>query len=68
MLIEKYFNAIKDIKIQKQFFNNEIEFKKILINIEEKNIFIKCLLSSETLYQQELLRLIDRSIAESIIP
>lgn len=63
----KYFQAKYDIKAQKQLFNLNDELKTGLINIHENNILVKCILSSETLYQQELLKLIDRSIAENII-
>lgn len=63
----RYFQAIYDIKVQMQILNQNDELKTGLINIQENNILAKCILSSETLYQQELLKLIDRSIAENII-
>lgn len=59
----RYFQTIYDIKIQKQILNQNDELKTALIKIQENNILAKCILSSETLYQQELLKLIDRSIA-----
>ena len=63
----RYFQTIYDIKIQKQILNQNDELKTALIKIQENNILAKCILSSETLYHQELLKLIDRSIAENII-
>ena len=66
-LLTKYFKIIYDIKVQKQIFDYANELKAGIINLEENHILIKCILSSETLYQRELLKLIDRSIAENII-
>ena len=66
-LLLKYFNILYDLQVQKQLFNNEVEIKKGIINIEENKILIKLISSSEAIYQKELLKLIDRSIAESII-
>ena len=66
-LLLKYFNILYDLQVQKKLFNNEVEIKKGIINIEENKILIKLISSSEAIYQKELLKLIDRSIAESII-
>ena len=48
----KYFQAIYDIKVQKQILNQNDELETGLINIQENNILAKCILSSEALYQQ----------------
>ena len=66
-LISRYFHTILDMKVQKQVFDSETKIKEELIKNEENNILIKCILNSESLYQYELLKLIDRSIAENII-
>ena len=61
------FNIIYDVKVQKQLLDYAKEIKNGLINIKENHILIKCISSSESIYKQELLKLIDRSIAENII-
>ena len=66
-LLIKYFQTIYELKVQKQIFGNIIEIKDGLIKLEENNILIKNISESETLYQKELLKLIDRSIAENLI-
>ena len=66
-LLMKYFQTNFDIKVQTQIFDNITEIKEGLIKIEEKEILIKNIISSESLYQRELLKLMDRSIAENII-
>jgi len=66
-LLMKYFNILYDIGVQKQILNNKEEIKKGLIYIEENKILIKLISNSESIYQKELLKLIDRSIAENII-
>ena len=66
-LLIKYFQTIYELKVQKQIFGNIIEIKDGLINLEESNILIKNISESETLYQKELLKLIDRSIVENLI-
>lgn len=66
-LLTKYFNIIYDVKVQKQLLDYAKEIKNGLINIKENHILIKCISSSESIYKQELLKLIDRSIAENII-
>ena len=66
-LLMKYFNILYDIGVQKQILNNKEEIKKGLIYIEENKILMKLISNSEIIYQKELLKLIDRSIAENII-
>ena len=66
-LLIKYFQTIYELKVRKQIFGNIIEIKDGLIKLEENNILIKNISESETLYQKELLKLIDRSIAENLI-
>lgn len=66
-ILTKYFQANNDLKVQRQIIDNEIEIKNGLINLEENKILIKSILNSETLYRQELLKLIDRSLSENII-
>ena len=66
-LLSKYFQIIDNFKLQNKIFNNTIEIKNGLIKIEEKQILIQNILNSESLYQKELLKLMDRSIAENII-
>ena len=66
-LLLKYFNILYDLKVQNQLFNNEEEIKKGIINIEENKILIKLISSSEVIYHKELLKLIDRNIADNLI-
>ena len=66
-LVTRYFKAVTDIKVQKQILNNIIDIKKNTINTEENKILTKSLSNTENLYRNELLKLIDRSIAESLI-
>ena len=66
-LFSKYFNILYDIKTQKQLLQHEIEIRKTQISNEENKLLIKKILYTESLYQKELLKLIIRSIAESII-
>ena len=66
-LLMKYFNILYDIDVQKQILNNKEEIKKGLVYIEENKILIKLISNSEIIYQKELLKLMNRSIAESII-
>jgi len=63
----RYYQAIYDINVQKQILNQNDEQKTGLIKIQENNILAKCILNSETLYQQVILKLIVRNIAEKII-
>ena len=66
-LLTRYFQTIYDLKVQKQILNDKIEIKNGLIKTAENQILIKNILFSESLYQKELLKLMDRSIAENII-
>ena len=66
-LLSKYFKIIYDLRVQKQLFHQELEIKKGLINIEENKILNKLISCSEALYQKEIIKLIDRSIADNII-
>ena len=66
-LLSKYYQTVSDIKTQKNIYNAENKIQNSLINNEENNILIKCLSNSESLYQIELLKLIDRSMAENLI-
>ena len=66
-LLMKYFNTLYDIDVQKQILNNKEEIKKGLKYVEENKILIKLISNSEIIYQKELLKLINRNIAESII-
>ena len=66
-LLLKYFKILYDLKVQNQLFNNEEEIKKGIINIEENKILIKLISSSEVIYHKELLKLIDRNIADNLI-
>ena len=66
-LLSTYFKIIYDLEVQKKMFDYENDIKKLLFIIEENNILLKLILKSGKVYQQELLKLIDRSIAESIL-
>ena len=66
-LLSKYFKIIYDLRVQKQLFHQELEIKKGLINIEGNKILIKLSSCSEALYQKEIIKLVDRNIAENII-
>ena len=66
-LLSSYFNKINELKAQKQIFDNKNEIEKGLIKIEENKILITSILNSETLYQTQLLKLINRSLADNII-
>ena len=66
-LLSKYYQTVSDIKTQKNIYNAENKIQNSLINNEENNILIKCLSNSESFYQIELLKLIDRSMAENLI-
>ena len=67
ILLINYFNKINEIKVQKQILDNEINIRMKLIEIKEDKIFAKCILNSESLYKNELLKLIERSMAENIL-
>ena len=66
-LVSRYFKAVSDIKVEKKILNNVIDHKKDVINIEEIKILTKSLSNTENVYRNELLKLFDRSIAESLI-
>ena len=66
-ILSKYYQTISEIRTQKQIYDDELKIQTALINNEENNILIKCLSSSESLYEIELLKLIDRSMAENLI-
>ena len=66
-LITKCFQAFDDIEAHYLLFDYINKLKLALINIDENNILIKCISSSHKLYQQELLKLIYRSISQNII-
>ena len=65
--VSKYYQQVNDIKSQKKIFNNILDLKMGMLNLEENKILIKCILNSESIYQKELLKLMNRSMAESII-
>ena len=66
-LINRYFHKYNDIEFENQLLNYKSEIEQNFINNEENKIMIKCLLNSESLYKEELLKLMNRSISESIL-
>ena len=59
--ISKYYQQVNDIKSQKKIFNNILDLKMGMLNLEENKILIKCILNSESIYQKELLKLMNRN-------
>ena len=66
-MLSRIFKTFYDIKVQKQIFDYETKVKNGLISIEENKVLIKHILNSDSIYKRDLLKLIDRSMAESII-
>ena len=67
LLLNKYFETNYNIEIQNKILETMSDVKTGMMNLEENKILIECILNSETVYQKELLKLINRSMAESII-
>ena len=66
-LLTKYFEKINYIKFKLDYLDLENKIDLININLQETQIIIQSVLKSEYFYQNKLLKLINRSIADSLI-
>lgn len=66
-LLTKYFEKIKAIKTRKIITDLDRKIDLLIINQNEHQILLNSILKSEFLYQTELIKLINRSIADSLI-
>ena len=66
-LLSKYIGKINEIKTKKELNDLEREIDSLTIQIKENEILIKALLKSENFYQNELMKLVNRSIADTLI-